>query len=138
MIYPTLLRSADASCCCSLQTTHQDAIASLQAEMQQAKEAHEALQQQLADQQAAAAQQQEQMYALQATLADVQAHLGESTQQQSMQKILSLAVVHCHASSYTPSARASSTGWHLHHFICPVAEVVMACCCPRLPPCKNR
>jgi predicted nucleic acid-binding Zn-ribbon protein len=62
---------------CLLQTTHQDAIASLQADMQQAKEAHEALQQQLAAQQEAAAQQQEQVEALQATLADVQVQLGE-------------------------------------------------------------
>jgi uncharacterized coiled-coil protein SlyX len=62
---------------CLLQTAHQDAIASLEAGLQEAKEAHEALQQQLAAQQEAAAQQQEQLEALQTTLVDLQAQLGE-------------------------------------------------------------
>jgi predicted nucleic acid-binding Zn-ribbon protein len=74
---PVTLHHSHFTCRLLLQTTHQDAIASLQAEVQQAKEAHEALQQQLAAEQAAAAQQQEQFEALQTTLADVQAQLGE-------------------------------------------------------------
>lgn len=77
---PATFHNAHTTCCLSLQTTHQDAIASLQAEVQQAKEAYEALQQQLATEQAAAAQQQEQFEALQAKLADVQAQLSEWAQ----------------------------------------------------------
>lgn len=75
---PSAVHAARAVCCFALQTTHQDAMASLQAETQQAREANDTLQQQLTAQQEAAAQQQEALETLQTTLADVQAQLGES------------------------------------------------------------
>lgn len=64
-------------CALFLQTTHQDAIANLQSELQQAVAAQDSLKEQLAEHAATIEQQLEQLQELNASIADLQAQLGE-------------------------------------------------------------
>lgn len=59
------------------QTTHQDAINSLQTGVQQAREAQEAVQQQLADREATIKLHLEQLAAVQATVTELTAQLSK-------------------------------------------------------------
>lgn len=63
--------------CFSQQTTHQDAIASLQSELQQAAAATEGLKQQLSEHDGTIQQQLQQLEELTATVEDLQNQLGK-------------------------------------------------------------
>jgi septal ring factor EnvC (AmiA/AmiB activator) len=65
--------------CAALQTTHQDAVSSLQSEMQQTAAAQESLREQLAQQEATIQEQLQQLEDVNATIVDLQNQLGKQT-----------------------------------------------------------
>lgn len=67
---------AGCPACCP-QTSHQDTISTLQAEMQQAQAAQDGLQEQLAGQDATIQEQLQELQQLKETLADLQSQLSE-------------------------------------------------------------